>query len=80
MKFKIKKSTKEMIIAIMVFSVLLTFLQENIKSNYSKYKATTDAYKEQCLAKFKTIEYEVVNEILYCKSVNGLVKFNKASL
>lgn len=40
------------------------------------YKSFADAHKEKCLTKFKTIEYEIVSNVLYCKTNDGLIKFN----
>lgn len=40
------------------------------------YNHFTSAHEQKCLAKFKTIEYEIVSDVLYCKTNDGLIKFN----
>ena len=73
------KIEKQMIGGVLVVAVgLIVGIKGMVSSGteaYELYKTTTDAHKEKCLTKFKTIEYEMVNDILYCKSVNGLVKY-----
>ncbi len=44
---------------------------------YSEYVSVTEAYKKKCLEKFKTVDYQVVDGELYCKSSEGLVKFTQ---
>jgi hypothetical protein len=73
------KLEKQMIIGVLVVGVLGAMAIHNIINQggkaYELYKITTDAHKQKCLDKFKTIEYEMVNDVLYCKSTNGLVKY-----
>lgn len=73
------KIEKQMIATVIVFVVGVIVIGNLAIDTgfeaYNKYVNITDSYKEKCLKKFKTIEYEVVNDELYCKSTNGLVKF-----
>ena len=32
--------------------------------------------KQKCLDKYNTLDYEYFNDVLYCKTSDGLVKFN----
>lgn len=66
---------KNIIIIFVVMSVLIMLLELVVMSAYDEYKAQTDIHKEKCLDKFKAIEYEVVSDVLYCKTDDGLVKF-----
>ena len=60
---------------VIVFFIIGNFAIEQGKKAYGDYVSITDSYKEKCLVKFKTVDYEVVNDELYCKSVDGLVRF-----
>lgn len=73
---KVNKFYVQVIISIIIMSALLVLLQYTLVNAYNKYKQSTDLHKEKCLGKFKTIDYEVVSGVLYCKTGNGLVKFN----
>lgn len=66
---------KEMAVGVTIMVLLMVALQFTVTGAYKEYKKGTDAHKAKCLSKFNTIDYEVVNGELYCKSVNGLVKF-----
>lgn len=62
------------ILCTVLFVVLLATI---VRKMHKSYKVTTtEVHKQKCLTKFKTIEYEVVSDVLYCKTVDGLVKFN----
>ena len=76
---KVSKSNKVMLIVAIVFFILFSVIIKSCTSDLNdvvaRYKKITDGYKEKCLSKFKTIEYEVVSDVLYCKTDKGLVKF-----
>jgi len=73
------KIEKQMVGGVIVFALLVVVMIKSIafvgEKAYYEYKAVTDAHKSKCLDKFKTIDYEVVDDVLYCKSVDGLVKY-----
>lgn len=63
-------------VIVVLFTVGFYVWLHSIENTYKQYKNETDAHKEKCLGKFKTIDYEIVSGVLYCKTNDGLVKFN----
>ena len=74
-----KLQTKVMLLSLGQFVLVVIFISlviYQIQNIYGKYSQADDKSKKECFDKFKTFEYEVVSEVLYCKTPDGFVKHN----
>jgi len=72
------KIEKQMIGAFIVCSVGLSVgvsvVIDGSTALYNEYKNNTDTYKKECFDKFKSLEYEIIANELYCKTETGFIK------